>query len=70
MVWPKTYDEFIIAETHEWGFDYVDEQFAAGLVPKLVNGTWVWMPAKYVTPPSRNTSTIPHTPVNLIVSVN
>jgi len=69
MYWPQTEDEFIVSETKEYGFEWVDEQFARGYEPKEVNGVWLWRPAESVTPIARNTSTIPHTPVNLIITM-
>jgi MoxR-like ATPase len=68
MHYPTNYDEFLIAEINEYGYDYVDIQFASGLEPTEVNGVWLWRPAISHTPVIRNTSTLPYTPVNLLVT--
>lgn len=66
-----TEEEFLQAELDEWGFDYLDEMFARGEVPTQINGVWVWRPIEVsVTPASANSSTIPYTPVNLVVTIN
>lgn len=68
--YPETEDEFLLSEIKEWGFDYIDAQFALGFTPTEVHGVWVWRPKEYVTPAVRNSSSIPNTPVNLLVTIN
>lgn len=69
MPFPQTEEEFIKREIDEWGFDYVEGQFARGYTPKFDKGIWEWSVAEGITPVSASTSTVPRTPVNLIVTI-
>jgi hypothetical protein len=37
-----TAEDFVKSEIDEWGFDYVDDMFAQGYEPTLINGVWLW----------------------------
>lgn len=38
----ETANDFVLREVEEWGWDYVDEKFASGYEPTLINGVWCW----------------------------
>lgn len=37
-----TANDFIKQEVDEYGWDYVDDMFAQGYEPTLINGVWLW----------------------------
>lgn len=37
-----TKEQFVKAQIEEWGFEYVEELFASGYEPCIMDGRWCW----------------------------
>lgn len=43
-----TANDFVKQQAEEWGWDYVEQKFAEGLEPVLVNGVWCWYDVQFL----------------------